>query len=152
MSTSGSSPPRSRASGCAPPCWTSTPSPPAAAPSRTSDGSRYRVGPDSAGAAPGPACYRAGGPLTVTDANVMLGRIHPAHFPAVFGPGGDQPLDADLVRDRFTALAREIHARTGDERTPEQVAEGYLQIAVANIANAVSGSPSRRATTSPATP
>jgi 5-oxoprolinase (ATP-hydrolysing) len=101
------------------------------------DGSRYRVGPDSAGADPGPACYRAGGPLTVTDANVMLGRIHPDHFPAVFGPGGDQPLDAALVRDRFTALARQIHRRTGDDRTPEQVAEGYLQIAVANIANAV---------------
>ncbi|MEU2065037.1 hydantoinase B/oxoprolinase family protein [Streptomyces sp. NPDC013455] len=101
------------------------------------DGSRYRVGPDSAGADPGPACYRAGGPLTVTDANVMLGRIQPAHFPAVFGPGGDQPLDAALVRDRFTALAREIHDRTGDDRTPEQVAEGYLRIAVANIANAV---------------
>ncbi|MFG2355152.1 hydantoinase B/oxoprolinase family protein [Streptomyces sp. NPDC048521] len=101
------------------------------------DGSRYRVGPDSAGADPGPACYRAGGPLTVTDANVMLGRIHPDHFPAVFGPGGDQPLDAALVRDRFTALARRIHRRTGDDRTPEQVAEGYLQIAVANIANAV---------------
>jgi 5-oxoprolinase (ATP-hydrolysing) len=101
------------------------------------DGSRYRVGPDSAGADPGPACYRAGGPLTVTDANVMLGRIQPGHFPAVFGPGGDQPLDAGLVRDRFTALAREIHEHTGDERTPEQVAEGYLQIAVANIANAV---------------
>ncbi|POX59146.1 5-oxoprolinase [Streptomyces sp. Ru62] len=101
------------------------------------DGSRYRVGPDSAGADPGPACYRAGGPLTVTDANVMLGRIQPAHFPAVFGPGGDQPLDAALVRDRFTALAREIHEQTGDDRTPEQVAEGYLRIAVANIANAV---------------
>jgi 5-oxoprolinase (ATP-hydrolysing) len=101
------------------------------------DGSRYRVGPDSAGATPGPACYRAGGPLTVTDANVMLGRIQPEHFPAVFGPGGDQPLDGALVRDRFTALAREIHERTGDDRTPEQVAEGYLQIAVANIANAV---------------
>ncbi|MBL1109309.1 hydantoinase B/oxoprolinase family protein [Streptomyces sp. 5-8] len=101
------------------------------------DGSRYRVGPDSAGADPGPACYRAGGPLTVTDANVMLGRIQPTHFPAVFGPDGDQPLDAALVRDRFTALAREIHDRTGDDRTPEQVAEGYLQIAVANIANAV---------------
>ncbi|MFF8910481.1 hydantoinase B/oxoprolinase family protein [Streptomyces olivaceoviridis] len=101
------------------------------------DGSRYRVGPDSAGADPGPACYRAGGPLTVTDANVMLGRIQPAHFPAVFGPGGDQPLDAALVRDRFTALAREIHEHTGDDRTPEQVAEGYLRIAVANIANAV---------------
>ncbi|MEV5175773.1 hydantoinase B/oxoprolinase family protein [Streptomyces flaveolus] len=101
------------------------------------DGSRYRVGPDSAGADPGPACYRAGGPLTVTDANVMLGRIQPAHFPAVFGPDGDQPLDAALVRDRFTALAREIHEHTGDDRTPEQVAEGYLRIAVANIANAV---------------
>ncbi|MEV5733937.1 hydantoinase B/oxoprolinase family protein [Streptomyces sp. NPDC052292] len=101
------------------------------------DGSRYRVGPDSAGASPGPACYRAGGPLTVTDANVMLGRIPAAHFPAVFGPGGDQPLDAAVVRDRFTALADEIRERTGDDRTPEQVAEGYLRIAVANIANAV---------------
>ncbi|WP_416977792.1 hydantoinase B/oxoprolinase family protein [Streptomyces sp. T028] len=101
------------------------------------DGSRYRVGPDSAGADPGPACYRAGGPLAVTDANVMLGRIQPAHFPEVFGPDGDQPLDADLVRDRFTALTREIREQTGDDRTPEQVAEGFLQIAVANIANAV---------------
>ncbi|MBC2905138.1 hydantoinase B/oxoprolinase family protein [Streptomyces cupreus] len=101
------------------------------------DGSRYRVGPDSAGADPGPACYRGGGPLAVTDANVMLGRIQPAHFPLVFGPDGDQPLDADLVRGRFAALAREIRERTGDDRTPEQVAEGYLQIAVANIANAV---------------
>ena len=80
------------------------------------DGSRYRVGPDSAGADPGPACYRRGGPLTVTDANVMLGRIQPAHFPDVFGPGGDQPLDDDVVRDRFAALAREIHAT--DRRRP----------------------------------
>ncbi|MFE1512003.1 hydantoinase B/oxoprolinase family protein [Streptomyces sp. NPDC058726] len=101
------------------------------------DGSRYRVGPDSAGADPGPACYRRGGPLTVTDANVMLGRIQPAHFPTVFGPDGGRPLDDVLVRDRFTALAHEIHERTGDDRTPEQVAEGYLQIAVANIAGAV---------------
>ncbi|MFD4612869.1 hydantoinase B/oxoprolinase family protein [Streptomyces sp. NPDC058451] len=101
------------------------------------DGSRYRVGPDSAGADPGPACYRGGGPLTVTDANVMLGRIQPAHFPEVFGPGGDQPLDDALVRERFTALAHEIRERTGDDRTPEQVAEGYLRIAVSNIANAV---------------
>ncbi|MFD7391884.1 hydantoinase B/oxoprolinase family protein [Streptomyces sp. NPDC059852] len=101
------------------------------------DGSRYRVGPDSAGADPGPACYRGGGPLTATDANVMLGRIQPAHFPAVFGPRGDQRLDAGLVRARFTALAAEIRDRTGDDRTPEQVAEGYLRIAVANIANAV---------------
>lgn len=101
------------------------------------DGSRYRVGPDSAGAEPGPACYRGGGPLAVTDANVMLGRVQPAHFPEVFGPEGDQPLDDVIVRDRFTALARQIRERTGDDRTPEQVAEGYLQIAVANIANAV---------------
>ncbi|WP_457029690.1 hydantoinase B/oxoprolinase family protein [Kitasatospora sp. P5_F3] len=101
------------------------------------DGSRLRVGPDSAGADPGPASYRAGGPLTVTDANVMLGRIQPAHFPQVFGPGGDQPLDGDLVRRRFAELAAEIRARTGDRRPPEQVAEGYLRIAVVNIANAV---------------
>ncbi|NED36944.1 5-oxoprolinase [Streptomyces sp. SID8499] len=101
------------------------------------DGARYRVGPDSAGADPGPACYRGGGPLTVTDANVMLGRIQPAHFPEVFGPDGDQPLDGELVRDRFTALACDIREQTGDDRTPEQVAEGYLRIAVANIAGAV---------------
>ncbi|MER6012784.1 hydantoinase B/oxoprolinase family protein [Streptomyces bluensis] len=101
------------------------------------DGSRYRVGPDSAGADPGPACYRGGGPLTVTDANVMLGRIQPGHFPRVFGADGDQPLDDALVRERFAVLAREISDRTGDDRTPEQVAEGYLHIAVANIAHAV---------------
>jgi len=101
------------------------------------DGSRYRVGPDSAGAHPGPASYRAGGPLTVTDANVMLGRIQPEHFPAVFGPNGDQPLDAAVVRERFTELAARIREATGDERGPEQVAEGFLRIAVANMANAV---------------
>jgi 5-oxoprolinase (ATP-hydrolysing) len=101
------------------------------------DGSRYRVGPDSAGANPGPASYRRGGPLAVTDANVMLGRIQPAHFPSVFGPAGDQPLDADGVRDRFAALAGEIAAATGDERSPEQVAAGFLEIAVANMANAI---------------
>jgi 5-oxoprolinase (ATP-hydrolysing) len=97
------------------------------------DGSRFRVGPDSAGADPGPACYRGGGPLTVTDANVMLGRIQPAHFPAVFGSSGDQPLDVDVVRARFADLAGEI----GDGRGPEEVAFGFLQIAVANMANAV---------------
>ncbi len=101
------------------------------------DGSRYRVGPDSAGADPGPACYRRGGPLAVTDANVMLGRIQSAYFPRVFGPDGDQPLDADVVRTRFAELAAEITRQTGDDRTPEQVAEGYLRIAVANMANAV---------------
>ncbi|MET9438308.1 hydantoinase B/oxoprolinase family protein [Streptomyces sp. NPDC006551] len=97
------------------------------------DGRRYRVGPDSAGAAPGPACYRRGGPLTVTDANVMLGRVQPAHFPAVFGETGDQPLDTAVVRERFTALAQ----RVGGGRTPEQVAAGFLEIAVLNMANAV---------------
>ncbi|MGQ4597867.1 hydantoinase B/oxoprolinase family protein [Nocardia sp. R6R-6] len=101
------------------------------------DGSRYRVGPESAGAVPGPACYRGGGPLTVTDANVMLGRIQSAHFPRVFGADGDEPLDDELVRTRFAELAAEIAESTGDNRTPEQVAEGYLQIAVANIAAAV---------------
>ncbi|WP_329276564.1 hydantoinase B/oxoprolinase family protein [Streptomyces sp. NBC_00691] len=97
------------------------------------DGRRYRVGPDSAGAVPGPACYRRGGPLTVTDANVMLGRVQPAHFPAVFGENGDLPLDADVVRERFTALAEEV----GGGRTPEEVAAGFLEIAVLNMANAV---------------
>jgi 5-oxoprolinase (ATP-hydrolysing) len=101
------------------------------------DGSRYRVGPDSAGADPGPACYRGGGPLTVTDANVMLGRVQSAHFPAIFGPDGNQPLDADLVRRQFAELAAHIRTGTGDTRGPEQVAEGYLRIAVANMANAV---------------
>ncbi|MFF1422453.1 hydantoinase B/oxoprolinase family protein [Streptomyces sp. NPDC058280] len=101
------------------------------------DGQRYRVGPDSAGAEPGPACYRRGGPLTVTDANVMLGRVQPAHFPALFGPGGDQPLDAGVVRERFTELAEEVRRATGVRRTPEEVAAGYLEIAVLNMANAV---------------
>ncbi|MES4906519.1 MULTISPECIES: hydantoinase B/oxoprolinase family protein [unclassified Streptomyces] len=101
------------------------------------DGRRYRVGPDSAGAVPGPACYRRGGPLTVTDANVMLGRVQPGHFPAVFGPEGDQPLDADTVRARFAALAGRIAEATGDRRGPEEVAAGFLDIAVLNMANAV---------------
>ncbi|MEU0380790.1 hydantoinase B/oxoprolinase family protein [Streptomyces cyaneofuscatus] len=101
------------------------------------DGRRYRVGPDSAGAEPGPACYRRGGPLTVTDANVMLGRIQPAHFPAVFGPDGDQPLDADLVRERFAELADEIGRATGDRPAEAEVAAGFLEIAVLDMANAV---------------
>ncbi|MFI0789199.1 hydantoinase B/oxoprolinase family protein [Streptomyces lydicus] len=101
------------------------------------DGRRYRVGPDSAGADPGPACYRRGGPLTVTDANVMLGRIQPAHFPAVFGPDGDLPLDDRTVRARFTELAARAAAETGDDRGPEEVAAGFLEIAVLNMANAV---------------
>ena len=101
------------------------------------DGSRYRVGPDSAGANPGPACYRRGGPLTVTDANVMLGRVQPGSFPRVFGPGGDEPLDAGLVATRFDALAGRIAEATGDQRSAAQVAAGFLDIAVANMANAI---------------
>jgi 5-oxoprolinase (ATP-hydrolysing) len=101
------------------------------------DGSRYRVGPDSAGANPGPASYRRGGPLTVTDANLMLGKIQPDHFPHLFGPNGDEPLDLEVVRTKFAELAREIAAASGDVRTPEQVAEGFIQIAVGNMANAI---------------
>ena len=101
------------------------------------DGSRYRVGPDSAGANPGPACYRRGGPLTVTDANVRLGRVQPGCFPRVLGPGGDEPLDAGLVATRFDDLARRIAEATGDQRGAAEVAAGFLDIAVANMASAI---------------
>ncbi len=101
------------------------------------DGSRYRVGPDSAGANPGPACYRNGGPLTVTDCNVMLGKLQPDHFPHVFGPNADQPLDVEVVRQKFSELAEEIYRSTGSRHTPQQVAEGFLAIAVENMANAI---------------
>ncbi|WP_051512865.1 hydantoinase B/oxoprolinase family protein [Skermanella stibiiresistens] len=101
------------------------------------DGSRYRVGPESAGANPGPACYRRGGPLTVTDCNVMLGKLHPDFFPRVFGPNADQPLDAEVVRCKFAALAEEIRTATGIDRTPEEVADGFLRIAIENMANAI---------------
>ncbi|ESA38788.1 n-methylhydantoinase b acetone carboxylase subunit alpha [Leptolyngbya sp. Heron Island J] len=101
------------------------------------DGARYRVGPDSAGANPGPACYRKGGPLTVTDCNVMLGKIQPAFFPQVFGPDGHQSLDVAVVKQQFVSLAEQIHQETGDVRSPEQVAAGFLAIAVENMANAI---------------
>lgn len=101
------------------------------------DGARFRVGPDSAGANPGPACYRQGGPLTVTDCNVMLGRIQPQYFPAIFGPESDQPLDADIVHHLFETLAAEVSAAKGVEHTPETVAEGFLRIAIENMANAI---------------
>jgi len=101
------------------------------------DGSRYRVGPESAGARPGPACYRRGGPLTVTDCNVMLGKIVPDYFPHVFGANGDLPIDAAVVHKSFTSLAAEIADATGDNRTPQQVAHGFLEIAVHNMANAI---------------
>ena len=101
------------------------------------DGSRYRVGPDSAGAYPGPACYRNGGPLTVTDCNVMLGKLNPEFFPKIFGPNANQNLDLSLVKKKFTALAQEISLETMKTVTPSAVAEGFLSIAVESMANAI---------------
>ena len=101
------------------------------------DGSRYRVGPDSAGAYPGPACYRNGGPLTVTDCNVMLGKLNPEFFPKIFGPNANQNLDLSLVKKKFTALAKEISLETMKTVTPSAVAEGFLSIAVESMANAI---------------
>ncbi|MFO7640293.1 MAG: hydantoinase B/oxoprolinase family protein, partial [Candidatus Competibacteraceae bacterium] len=101
------------------------------------DGSRLRVGPESAGADPGPAGYRRGGPLTVTDCNVLLGRIQPAFFPRVFGPRQDQPLDREIVGQRFAALAAEVQSATGKAFTLAELAEGFLKIAVENMANAI---------------
>src|SRR5690606_16775555 len=101
------------------------------------DGARMRVGPDSAGADPGPACYRKGGPLTVTDANVMLGRIQPAFFPHVFGPNADEPLDAGAVREKFESLAAQVSRESGREIGAEALAQGFLDIAVMNMANAI---------------
>ncbi|GGC77123.1 hydantoinase B/oxoprolinase family protein [Undibacterium terreum] len=101
------------------------------------DGTRYRVGPDSAGANPGPASYRRGGQLAVTDCNVMLGKIQPAYFPKVFGPNADESLDRDAVVKKFTEMAAQIEAATGKRSTPEEVAEGFIEIAVGNMANAI---------------
>ena len=94
---------------------------------------RFRVGPQSAGANPGPASYRRGGPLTVTDANVMVGKLAPDFFPAIFGASQDQPLDSDTAREKFAQLASDI----GDRRTAEAVADGFLSVAVENMANAI---------------
>ena len=100
-------------------------------------GGRFRVGPESAGANPGPCCYRRGGPLAVTDCNVVLGRVQPKRFPHVFGPNGNLPLDARASRKQFAALARKVNRESKTRMTPEQVAEGFLRIAVDNMANAV---------------
>jgi 5-oxoprolinase (ATP-hydrolysing) len=97
------------------------------------DGARFRVGPDSAGANPGPKCYRRGGPLAVTDANVMVGKLIADFFPKIFGPSQNQPLDADAVHAAFAAMAKEI----GDGRGGEEVADGFIKIAVENMANAI---------------
>src|SRR3954453_23088024 len=96
------------------------------------DGSRFRVGPDSAGANPGPKCYRRGGPLAVTDANVLVGKLIPDFFPKIFGPNQDQPLDASAVKTAFAGLAKEIGGKS-----PEEIADGFIKIAVANMANAI---------------
>jgi 5-oxoprolinase (ATP-hydrolysing) len=101
------------------------------------DGARFRVGPESAGANPGPACYRRGGPLTVTDANLALGKIQPAHFPRVFGAHGDEPLDGDVVATKFAALADELARATATRLAPEAVAAGFVDIAVGSMANAI---------------
>jgi 5-oxoprolinase (ATP-hydrolysing) len=103
----------------------------------TFDGSRYRVGPESAGANPGPACYRRGGSLTVTDCNVLVGKIQADFFPAVFGREGNLPLDIEVVREKFVGLATEISNQTGQQETPEQVASGFLTIAIDKMANAI---------------
>ncbi len=97
------------------------------------DGARFRVGPDSAGANPGPTCYRRGGPLAVTDANVMAGKLIPDFFPKIFGPAQNLPLDAHAVELAFADLA----AQAGDGRTAEDVADGFIKIAVENMANAI---------------
>ncbi len=101
------------------------------------DGGAFTVGPESAGAVPGPACYRRGGPLTITDCNLILGKIRPEHFPPVFGPEGDQPLDADAAHIRLAELLDQVEATTGNRPDPHAAAEGLIAIAVANMANAI---------------
>jgi 5-oxoprolinase (ATP-hydrolysing) len=101
------------------------------------DGARFRVGPASAGANPGPSCYRRGGPLTVTDCNLILGRLQADHFPKVFGPNANQSLDLEIVEEKFRNLADEIKITTGKQISVEDVAIGFLRIAVENMANAI---------------
>ncbi|KPH57661.1 hydantoinase B/oxoprolinase family protein [Novosphingobium sp. ST904] len=101
------------------------------------DGARFLVGPESAGAVPGPACYRRGGPLAVTDCNLLLGKLRPGHFPHVFGPEGNEPLDLAAAQARMDEVLTSVRIATGREMTREQAAEGFLEIAVANMANAI---------------
>ena len=98
---------------------------------------RLAVGPGSAGAVPGPASYGRGGGLALTDCHVLLGRLRPQCLPSVFGASGDQPLDADVVRRQFSALAKQIAAATGEAYTSETTAEGFLTVAIDTIANAI---------------
>jgi 5-oxoprolinase (ATP-hydrolysing) len=101
------------------------------------DGMRLRVGPRSAGAMPGPACYGRDGPLTVTDCNVMLGKLQPEFFPAVFGITGNRPIDREVVRHKFGELRTVIRSSTGKDMPPQEIADGFLEIAVANMAKAI---------------
>ncbi len=101
------------------------------------DGSKFRVGPESAGANPGPAAYRRGGPITVTDCNIVVGKLRPDLFPAVFGESADQPLDVDAARRAFEGLAESIEKVTGNNMSIEAIASGFLRIAVENMANAI---------------
>jgi 5-oxoprolinase (ATP-hydrolysing) len=103
----------------------------------TFENGRFKVGPESAGAFPGPACYRNNGPLTVTDCNIMLGRVHASHFPHVFGPNGDEPLDAAIVRRKFGELAERVSRESGREMSAEQIADGFLAVAVDSMAQAI---------------
>ncbi|WP_374553069.1 hydantoinase B/oxoprolinase family protein [Sphingobium yanoikuyae] len=98
---------------------------------------RFRVGPESAGAVPGPACYRRGGPLTITDCNVMLGKVQPDFFPSLFGPNGDQPLDRDAVEARFADICAQVEAQTGRVMSAQEAAQGFIAVAVASMANAI---------------
>lgn len=98
---------------------------------------RFRVGPESAGAVPGPACYRRGGPLTITDCNVMLGKVQPDFFPSLFGPNGDQPLDRDAVEARFADICAQVEAQTGRVMSAQDAAQGFIAVAVASMANAI---------------
>jgi 5-oxoprolinase (ATP-hydrolysing) len=101
------------------------------------DGARFRVGPDSAGANPGPACYRRNGPLAVTDANVMAGKLMPDFFPRIFGPQQNEPLDAKTVRHAFNNLAQKVSMAQAGEKSAEEIADGFIKIAVENMANAI---------------
>ncbi len=101
------------------------------------DAGRFIVGPDSAGSEPGPACYRKSGPLTITDCNLILGKLIPEYFPHVFGPNSDMPLDIEIVRNKFSDLVEDINRSAGEIYSVEQVAEGFLRIAIDNMANAI---------------
>ena len=101
------------------------------------DGASFKVGPESAGANPGPACYRRGGPLAVTDANVMLGKIQPQYFPNIFGKKGNLPLDKEIVNAYFIELSQEIYQGSNQQNTPEEIAAGFIKIAVEDMANAI---------------